>query len=60
MTLRYGHVRAKVISVPGLKASRHRNEIQYHLHASMRVGAQTWTSPSMSAPTTPTTFCNIA
>jgi hypothetical protein len=42
MTLRYGHVRAKVISVTGLKASRHRNEIQYHLHASMRVGAQTW------------------
>jgi uncharacterized protein YukJ len=42
MTLRYGHVRAKVISVTGLKASPHRNEIQYHLHASMQVGAQRW------------------
>jgi uncharacterized protein YukJ len=42
MTLRYGYVRAKVVSIAGLKGTRRRNETQYHLHASLQVGADSW------------------
>jgi uncharacterized protein YukJ len=42
MTLSYGFVRAKVISVVGLKGSPHKNEMQYHLHASLKVGGDAW------------------
>ena len=42
MTLRYGFVRAKVISLARLKGSPHQNEMQYHLHASLQVGTDTW------------------
>lgn len=42
MTLRYGFVKAALTSDPVLKGSRHRNEIQYHLHFSMTVDGQPW------------------
>ena len=42
MTLPYGFVRSKVISIAGLKGSRHKSEIQYHLHASLQVGDDAW------------------
>ena len=42
MTLRYGFVRAKVTSVARLKASPHGREMQYHLHAPLQVGNDTW------------------
>ena len=47
MTLKYGYVKCKVRSEPVLKASRHKHETQYHLHASLAVSVadgstQTW------------------
>src|SRR5882724_10387576 len=42
MSLPYGFVKAKIVSEPRLKSSRHRNEIQYHLHVSMLVGGENW------------------
>ena len=47
MALSYGFVKCKVISDPVLKSSRHKREIQYHLHAKLSVPAadgtlQTW------------------
>jgi uncharacterized protein YukJ len=42
VTLRYGFVKAKLASRPVLKGSRHRNEIQYHLHFSMTVEGAPW------------------
>jgi hypothetical protein len=30
MTLAYGYVKAKIISEPVLKPSRHKHELQYH------------------------------
>lgn len=42
MTLRYGFVKAKLASEPVLRGSRHRNEIQYHLHFGMTVEGQPW------------------
>jgi uncharacterized protein YukJ len=42
MTLKYGYVKCKVVSEPVLKASRHGHETQYHLHATVRVGAEDW------------------
>lgn len=42
MTLPYGFARSKVLAVQGLKGSRHKREIQYHLHASLEVGDETW------------------
>jgi uncharacterized protein YukJ len=42
VTLRYGFVKAKLISEPVLKGSRHANEIQYHLHFHMTVDGQPW------------------
>jgi hypothetical protein len=38
MALTYGYVRCKVISTPRLQSKRHKQEIQYHLHATLRVG----------------------
>lgn len=37
MHLPYGFVKCKVISDPVMKPSRHRHEIQYHLHANLSV-----------------------
>ena len=42
MTLAYGYVKAKVVSEPKLKPSRHLDEIQYHLHFSMLVDGKNW------------------
>jgi uncharacterized protein YukJ len=42
VTLRYGFVKSKLASDPVLKPSRHRNEIQYHLHFGMTVEGHTW------------------
>jgi uncharacterized protein YukJ len=42
VTLRYGFVKSKLASDPVLKPSRHRNEIQYHLHFNMTVGGARW------------------
>jgi len=54
MSLAYGYVKGKIVSNPVLKGSQHSREMQYHLHFSVRVDDATGTSPSMSAPTTPT------
>jgi hypothetical protein len=37
MSLTYGFVKCRVISEPRLQAKRHKQEIQYHLHATLRV-----------------------
>ncbi|HLG80819.1 MAG TPA: DUF2278 family protein [Bradyrhizobium sp.] len=42
MTLAYGYVKAKLVSEPTLKPSRHKREIQYHLHAALDVGGARW------------------
>ena len=42
MTLAYGYVKAKITSEPRLKPSRHRSEIQYHLHVSLLVDGANW------------------
>jgi uncharacterized protein YukJ len=46
MNLNYGFVKCKVVSDPELRPSRHKQEIQYHLHANLQVPAgddlQTW------------------
>lgn len=46
MALTYGFLKCKVTSVPVLKASRRKHEIQYHLHADCSVpsndGSETW------------------
>ena len=42
MALAYGYVKAKVVSEPLLKSSRHSHEIQYHLHVSMLVAGGKW------------------
>jgi uncharacterized protein YukJ len=42
MALAYGFVKAKVDSDPTLKASRHRSELQYHLHFKLLVGSDDW------------------
>jgi hypothetical protein len=47
MTLKYGYVKCKVISEPKLQAKHLRQEIQYHLHATLQVpsasgGVQQW------------------
>ena len=39
MALTYGFVKCKVVSEPVLKSSRHKQEIQYHLHATLSVPA---------------------
>jgi uncharacterized protein YukJ len=42
MTLAYGYVKAKVVSEPVLKPSRHQHEIQYHLHFALLVDGANW------------------
>jgi uncharacterized protein YukJ len=42
MALPYGFVKARIVSEPKLKSSRHHNEIQYHLHVSMLVDGDKW------------------
>ena len=42
MSLDYGYVKAKVVSDPVLKSSRHSHEIQYHLHCSLLVDGDKW------------------
>src|SRR5215813_11445214 len=42
VTLAYGYVKAKIVSEPKLKSSRHKHEIQYHLHFSMLVDGDKW------------------
>jgi uncharacterized protein YukJ len=42
MTLSYGFVKCKVVSDPKLQSSRHGSETQYHLHATLKVGSQSW------------------
>jgi uncharacterized protein YukJ len=37
MSLTYGFVKCKIVSKPVLKSSRHKQEIQYHLHATLSV-----------------------
>ena len=38
MSLTYGFVKCKVVSNPVLKSSRHKKEIQYHLHVTLQLG----------------------
>jgi uncharacterized protein YukJ len=42
VTLAYGFVKAKMVSEPQLKPSRHHHEIQYHLHFSLLVDGANW------------------
>lgn len=47
MTLQYGCVKCKIVSEPVLKPSRHGQETQYHLHATLQVatghgGTENW------------------
>lgn len=47
MAKTYGYVKARVISSPRIKGSRHKQEIQYHLHVDLAVpnktgGTDTW------------------
>jgi uncharacterized protein YukJ len=42
VTLRYGLVKAKLVSDPVMKPSRRPNETQYHLHFSLLVGHSNW------------------
>jgi hypothetical protein len=42
MSLAYGYVKAKIISDPVLKSSRHSHEIQYHLHCNLLVDGANW------------------
>jgi uncharacterized protein YukJ len=42
VALAYGFVKAKIASDAFMKGSRHRSEIQYHLHFSLLVGGATW------------------
>jgi uncharacterized protein YukJ len=42
VTLKYGCLKCNVISAPKLKASRHEQEMQYHIHALLRANGQNW------------------
>jgi uncharacterized protein YukJ len=42
MTLRYGFVKARLVSEPVLKATHRRHETQYHLHFSLPVDGANW------------------
>jgi len=42
MALPYGFVKAKIASAPVMKGSRHRSEIQYHLHFGLLVQDAPW------------------
>ncbi len=40
MALTYGFIKCKVVSDPTLKASRHKRELQYHLHQALEIAGQ--------------------
>jgi|SRR5271165_151850 len=40
MALTYGCLKCKIVTDPVLKSSRHKNEIQYHLHSTLEITAQ--------------------
>ncbi|SRR5258708_242428 len=42
MALTYGFVKCKIVSNPKLKSSRHKKELQYHLHATLDVAGTNW------------------
>jgi uncharacterized protein YukJ len=42
MTLAYGYAKAKLVSVPVMKATRRPHETQYHLHFGLRVDGANW------------------
>jgi uncharacterized protein YukJ len=42
VTLAYGYLKAKIVSKPVLKPSRHSHEIQYHLHFRLLVDGAKW------------------
>jgi Uncharacterized conserved protein (DUF2278) len=42
MSLGYGFVKALVVSEPRLQSKELPNEIQYHLHLTLKVGEGTW------------------
>jgi uncharacterized protein YukJ len=42
MALTYGFVKAKIVSEPVMKGSRHRSEIQYHQHFNLLVDGTKW------------------
>jgi uncharacterized protein YukJ len=42
VTLAYGFVKAKIVSTPTLKSSRHSHETQYHLHFNLLVDGENW------------------
>jgi uncharacterized protein YukJ len=42
MTLAYGYVKSKIRAVVGVKGSRHRSEVQYHLHLTLAVSGGDW------------------
>jgi hypothetical protein len=44
MTLAYGFVKSKVKAIVGLKSARHRQEIQYHIHLTLRMPAKDTTT----------------
>ncbi len=44
MALTYGFIKCKVVSDPTLKASRHKHELQYHLHQALEIAGQDGTS----------------
>lgn len=44
MHLTYGLLKCKVVSDPQLKASRHKKEIQYHLHTTLEISAEDGTT----------------
>lgn len=37
MALVYGYLKGRIVSNPKLQSSRHKNEIQYHLHSTLEV-----------------------
>jgi hypothetical protein len=39
MALTYGFVKCKIVSAPKLQSSRHKNEIQYHLHSTVAIAS---------------------
>jgi len=42
MPLSYGFVKSRIISGPKMKASRRKNETQYHQHFGLRVDGAKW------------------
>jgi uncharacterized protein YukJ len=42
VALTYGYVKGRVVAISGLRASRRKNEIQYHLHAQLETNEDRW------------------